>query len=266
MFGRLTPMVKNLLIINVGVHFIGYLMGNSFGDALAFHGFQSPKFQPYQFFTYMFLHAPGFGHIFFNMIGLFIFGPILENFWGSNRFLKYYLITAIGAGLLFAAVDYWEFKRTERAVERYIERPAPEEFYGFLRENFSSFRHQPSILTLAESYDDNPDSESYRDASIEIVLSLKEIIRDSRMVGASGAIFGLLIAVGLLFPNTQMMLIIPPIPVKMKYLALVMGGMAIYGALNPSPGDNVAHFAHLGGMLVGFIMIRIWNKDRTKFY
>ena len=86
------------------------------------------------------------------------------------------------------------------------------------------------------------------------------------MVGASGAIYGILMAFGMLFPNTQLMLLIPPIPIKAKYLVLILGGIALYSGFNRQSGDNVAHFAHLGGMIFAFIMIKYWGKSRDKFY
>lgn len=265
MFGRITPMVKNLLIINVGVHLLSWLLKIDVSDMFSFYGFHSPKFEPYQLFTYMFLHA-NFSHLLFNMIGLIVFGPMLENFWGASRFLQYYLITGIGAGILYAAVNWMEFNGTSRDAEQYIEQPTPEGFYSFLRDHFPEFRASTGLVSLAENFDDKPDSEQLKQITVSQVRDLTALIRDGGMLGASGAIFGLLMAAGLLFPNTQVMLLIPPIPIKIKYMALILGSLAIFGALHKTPGDNVAHFAHLGGMVVGIIIIKIWNRDRTKFY
>ncbi len=265
MFGRLTPMVKNLLLINIGIFFIDYLMGLGINDLFSFYGFNSPKFQPYQLFTYMFLHG-GFGHIFGNMIMLFVFGPMLENFWGSSRFLKFYLICGIGAGVLYAMVNMYEFKQVENDARTYRQNPSPERYYDFLKDHFPDFRYYRSLSMFAEQYDDNPDSPSLNRESISKVDDIVKIIRDGGMLGASGAIFGILMAAGLLFPNTQIFLLFPPIPIKIKYLVLVFGLMAIFGALHRTPGDNVAHYAHLGGMIIAVVLIKIWNKDRTKFY
>lgn len=265
MFGRLTSVVKNLLLINIGIYFINSLMGLNINDQFSFYGFNSPKFQPYQLFTYMFLHG-GLGHIFSNMLGLFVFGPILENFWGSNRFLKFYLITGIGAGLLYALINMYEFNQTENDARAYREQPSPERYYEFLKDNFPDYNYYDDIRVIAENYDNNPDSKSWARESVASIDRIIRSIRDGGMLGASGAIFGLLMAVALLFPNTQVFLLFPPIPVKMKYLALVFGLMAIFGALHRTPGDNVAHYAHLGGMIIALILIKIWNKDRTKFY
>jgi len=266
MFGRLTPMVKNLLLLNVGVHLLSWVLRMDFANLFAFYGFQSPKFQPYQLFTHMFLHAPGYSHLLFNMIGLFVFGPLLESFWGPGRFLKYYLITAIGAGFLYAAVNWYEYRGVENDAARYINHPTPEGFYGFLDDHFPKFREIPNLAEMVERFDDSPDSNVLKETTVQQVVAIRDLIRDGGMVGASGAIFGLLIAAGLLFPNTQIMLLIPPIPIKIKYLVFVLGAIEIFGSLHKTPGDSVAHYAHLGGMIVGFIIIRIWNSDRTKFY
>ena len=258
-------MVKNLLIINVGVHLLSWLLKIDVSGVFSFYGFHSPRFEPYQLFTYMFLHA-NFMHLLFNMIGLIVFGPMLENFWGASRLLQYYLITGIGAGILYAAINWVEFNGTSRDAEEYIEQPTPEGFYSFLRDHYPEFQANAGLLSLAENFDERPDSEQLKQVTVSQVRELTTMIRDGGMLGASGAIFGLLMAAGLLFPNTMIMLLIPPIPIKIKYMALILGSLAIFGALHRTPGDNVAHFAHLGGMIVGIIIIKIWNRDRTKFY
>ncbi len=199
MLNNLTPMVRNLLVINLVMFLLTNIMQmRVLENMLILHSFRSPAFQPFQLFTHMFLHG-GLGHLFFNMLGLFFLGPLLERVWGSNRFLLFYMVCGIGAAILFATISY---------------------FQGVL----------------------NP------------------------MLGASGAIYGLLMAIGMLFPNTEFMLLFPPIPIKAKYLALGLGAIALYMGLSNNPGDNIAHFAHLGGMLFAFIMLKIWQGQRGNFY
>jgi membrane associated rhomboid family serine protease len=193
---RITPVVKNLIILNVVVFILGFLV-RGLSDLLALHNVVgSGEFLPFQLFTYMFVHA-SFGHIFFNMLGLFFFGPILESTWGSMRFLTFYLICGVGAGAFNLLVDL---------------------FMG------------------AGSF--------------------------GTMVGASGAIYGIMVAFGVLFPNMEVMLLFPPIPIKAKYLVLGFGAIALYSALNPTPGDNTAHFTHLGGIVVALILLPFWKSER----
>ncbi len=258
-------MVKNLLIINIGLLAIGSFINFDINGFFSFYGFSSPKFQPYQLFTHMFLHA-NLGHLFGNMIGLFFFGSMLERFWGSNKFLTYYLVTGIGAGILYGTVNFYEYKQTEKAMYAYAEHPTPEGFFTFLRAHYPDFRYDQNILDIGENFDENPTSQKLASTSINIVEMVTSKLRDTPMLGASGAIFGLIIAMAMLFPNTMLYLLFPPIPIKMKYFALFYGLYSIYSIVKAAPNDNVAHFAHLGGMLIGFIMIKIWDKDRKNFY
>ena len=130
MFRNITPVVKNLLIINIAV-FIGQLMLKSidFTGIMSLWNIGSPNFAPYQFFTYMFAHSPrGFGHVLFNMLGLVFLGPLLERFWGSQKFLIFYMVTGIGAGVLYSGINYIQNSRMESAVENYIANPDPDTF------------------------------------------------------------------------------------------------------------------------------------------
>jgi len=266
MFGSLTPVVRNLLLINVVVYFLdSMLMSGMLNDNLSFYSYLSDRFAPYQLFTYMFLHG-GFWHLLSNMFGLFIFGPMLERFWGSQRFLQFYLITGIGAGVIYSMVNLYEFQKLENTAEEYIQSPAPDLFFSFLRDYVPNYSADNQISEIAIGYAENPDSQLYEQNSIAVVRSLSgRIINNSSMLGASGAIFGILLAFGMLFPNTELFLLFPPIPIKAKYLVAFYGIYTIY-AIERSPGDNVAHFAHLGGMVVAFVLIKIWRSNRRNFY
>ena len=264
---RLTPVVKNLLIINVVV-FIGQLMLKSidFTGILSLWNIGSPNFKPYQFFTYMFAHSPhGFGHVIFNMLGLVFLGPLLEQFWGSKKFLIFYMVTGIGAGVLYSGINYFQNASMKAKVERYVESPNPDSFNLLIVDTFDG-NVKEFVYDVIDEYSRNPDSRQLEDQSIYIARKLADESSYGSMLGASGAIYGILMAFGLLFPNTKLMLLFPPIPIKAKYLVLFLGAYAIYAGFAQNPNDQTAHFAHLGGMIFAFIMIQIWKRDRQNFY
>jgi len=266
MLNRLTPVVKNLLIINVVV-FIGQKMfsGIDLTSMLSLYNIGSPSFKPYQFFTYMFAHG-GFSHILFNMMGLIFLGPMLERFWGPQKFLIFFMVTGIGAGMLYSGIKYVDNYQNEKSVNIYLANPTPEGFNKLIIDDFNGNVRQHVYETI-DNYDKNPKSEYYINESKRIAQSLaRETINFGSMLGASGAIYGILMAFGMLFPNTEMMLLFPPIPIKAKYLAMGLGAYAIYAGFKQNPNDVTAHFAHLGGMVFAFIMIQYWKTKRTDFY
>ncbi len=266
MFANLTPVVRNLLLINVVLYFVDSLLDGMPNHYLSFYSYLSDKFAPYQLFTYMFLHG-GFFHLLSNMFGLFIFGPLLERFWGGQKFLAFYLITGVGAGVIYSLVNLYEFEKLESSVDQYIESPAPDVFFAFLRDYYPNYTMDNRINEIAIGYAENPESSNYEEGSVAVVRGLSQrTINDSSMLGASGAVFGILLAFGMLFPNTELLLLFPPMPVKAKYLVAFYGIYTIFAGIEKAPGDNVAHFAHLGGMIVAFILIKIWQSDRRNFY
>ncbi|MDH5367764.1 MAG: rhomboid family intramembrane serine protease [Cyclobacteriaceae bacterium] len=268
MFRNITPVVKNLLIINVAV-FIAQMMLKSidFTGIMSLWNIGSPNFAPYQFFTYMFAHSPrGFSHVLFNMLGLVFLGPLLERFWGSQKFLIFYMVTGIGAGMLYSGINYFQNTRMESAVERYVNNPDPDSFNRLIIKTFDRQVTQ-YVFDVIDDYSKNPDNKKLEEQSIYIAEELmKANINLGSMLGASGAVYGILMAFGLLFPNTQLMLLFPPIPVKAKYMVLFLGAYALYAGFAQNPNDQTAHFAHLGGMVFAFIMIQIWKQDRGNFY
>ncbi len=150
-------------------------------------------------------------------------------------------------------------------VEVYLSDPNPESFNRLIANNDDGIK--PEIYDFIDRYAEEPDNQRLRGLSIDYAGQLLDIKWNyGSMLGASGAIYGILMAFGLLFPNTELMLLIPPIPIKAKYLVLILGGIALYSGLNAGAEDNTAHFAHLGGMVFAFIMIQIWKKDRNQFY
>ena len=256
----LTPVVRVLLIINVLVFFV---TNESVIQQFGLHSFLSDEFNPIQLLTHMFLHG-GFNHILSNMIGLIVFGPMLERFWGPQRFTFFYFFCGIGAALLFSGINYFEIRDVYEAVRDYRASPTPEGFIGFVDTQAQSFYDQAA--PFIEQFEQQPQNPQLIKSSLQIVdrLYFKQV--DVPMVGASGAIFGVIMGFGLLFPNTQLFLLFPPIPVKAKYLVIFYGAFEVYSGLYQAQSDNVAHFAHIGGMLFAFILIKYWGSQRKMFY
>ncbi len=258
----LTPTVKNLLIINIVVFIIDtYVINLTSGFAL--RSVLSSAFAPYQYVTYMFLHA-GFSHLFGNMFGLFMFGPMLERMWGPKKFLIFYFVTGMGAGLLFSAIGYFENQQIKEAVNLYTQYPTPQGLVDFMSEHAKGlYQNQLSFLNQFEA---DPANSAYIKKSIDFVNYYYAALVNQPMVGASGAIFGILMAFGLLFPNTELFLLFFPFPIKAKYFVAGYGLYELYAGIQNAQSDNVAHFAHVGGMLFAFILLRYWNIKRTNSY
>jgi len=258
----LTPIVRNLLILNV-VFFIAdaYIVNLTPGFAL--YSLKSPAFMPYQFVSYMFLHG-NIGHIFSNMFGLIIFGPMLERIWGARRFLIFYFVTGIGAGLLFSAIDFYETSQLQEAVNVYLRYPTPEGLVDFMSQHAKGLYQ--ANLDFLNNFEESPKDPRYIQDSVNFVQGFYQQQVSIPMVGASGAIFGILMAFGLLFPNTELFLLFFPFPIKAKYFVAFYGLYELYAGMQNAQSDNVAHFAHLGGMLFAFILLKVWGSDRNKFY
>ena len=222
---RNIPIVtKNLLIINILVFIATYVLRGlniDLNDILGLHFFLASDFRIWQFFTYMFMHG-GFTHILMNMFMLWMFGMVVENVWGPKKFLFYYIVCGVGAGLCQELAQYGTY-----LVEGLA--------------NFDSVRVGTTVLPM------------------DVYLNMMNT------VGASGAIYGVLLAFGMLFPEERMFIIPIPIPIKAKWI--VMGSIVVelFSAIGTS-NDGVAHLAHLGGMLFGFILIRYWKKHPYSGY
>ncbi|WP_250419120.1 MULTISPECIES: rhomboid family intramembrane serine protease [Pontibacter] len=252
-------MVRNLLIINVVV----FILQGSLFDArqFALYHFASDYFNPVQFITHMFLHG-SWGHLFSNMFSLFIFGPMLERFWGSQRFLAFYLITGLGASILYSGVRAYELSELRHDTVAYIENPSPVAFNNYMDEHLK----ESSGRQLAIAMKRNPDRTEYVEESKSVVREVYDAIFNSPMLGASGAVFGILMAFGMLFPNLELFLLFLPVPIKAKYFVLLYGAYELYTGFNRVAGDNVAHFAHLGGMLFAYILIKMWGRNDYSEY
>ncbi len=262
---RITPMVKNILLINLVIFLIQSIMSLPFSSLFGLRVVFSEEFAPYQFITYMWIHG-GFGHILSNMLAVFVFGPMLEQVWGPKRFLTFYLICGIGAGVLYGVADFVEKSDLRRDTEAYLSNPNPEAFSIYILDHKSPGYNLPRLADYSDEFYEHPDSESYISQTKEIVKEIYRDITNIPMVGASGAVFGILMAFALLFPNTQLFLLFPPIPIKAKYLVLFYGLYEVYSEFSRMPGDNVAHLAHLSGMLIAFIVLKFWQKNTRRFY
>ena len=261
---HLTPAAKNILIINGIIFILSDFIGlrTYIIENFGMRYFHSENFQPYQILTYMWVHA-GFGHLFGNMFSVLVFAPILEKVWGSKKFLIFYLVTGIGAGILYSGINYYENYSFEVKVKSYEQNPSPESFRKLVINNSSEYYNQ--LYDFIDSYEQNP-SNSNDNLSIAYANDLLKVKSDVPMVGASGAVFGILLAFAMLFPNMKLILLFPPIPVKAKYLVLVYGIYELWSEINRMPGDNIAHFAHLGGMLIGYLILIYWKRKYGTFY
>ena len=265
MFTHITPAVKKLLVLNGSMLLLSAFAFPSMDRYLALHYLDSSYFLPTQFFTYMFMHG-GMWHLLSNMLGLIVFGNLLERFWGSRRFLAFYMMTGIGAGVLYSGVQLFKMGDMKSQIEAYRSTPTPQAFNIFLLEYSPRLRQQLLYNGYIDSYEEAPEDTQIIEQNIQAMRNLYEEKANIPMVGASGAIFGILMAFGLLFPNTELLLLFPPMPVKAKYLVIFYGAYEIYSEFTSRAGDNVAHLAHLGGLLVGFIIVKYWQRKSKHFY
>lgn len=262
MFRSPTPVVKNLLYINIGIALAQYFLSLDLGRQFGLYFIFSEHFQPYQFVTYMFLHS-GTRHIFGNMLILFFVGPMLEGYLGPKKFLILYMVTGLGGGILYTGANYIEISGIRNDVRAYVENPNPEDFNRLILDHVS--HPNPLILDEIDEFARNENDPRLVQLSVQRAYQLYNQYGDYPMVGASGAVYGILAMLMILFPNTEILLFFT-FPIKIKYL---VGGMIIYevfSELERVPGDNVAHLAHLGGALFAWILYKYWKQDRGSFY
>jgi membrane associated rhomboid family serine protease len=258
-FKLMPPVVKNLLIINVILYLATIVVQAKFNydltGILGLFYFASPHFQPFQLITYMFMHG-SFMHIFSNMFALWMFGAAIENYWGSKRFAYFYFLTGIGAAGFQFLINYYHFHGLEHAIIAYKNAASPESFTYLVVKHFPEYQLQLNDFITAWSHTRNDTSfamESFRFVDQQYLMLL-----NIPTVGASGAIFGLLLAFGMLFPNSMIYLYFF-VPIKAKYFVILYGVFELYSGISSQPGDNIAHFAHLGGMIIGFVLIKFWQ-------
>lgn len=235
-FKTLPPVTKNLLLVNTLVFVVMLILptDNFVYKYLAIHYFTSPLFNPAQLFTYMFVHG-GFMHFFFNMFALLMFGPMIEWALGSKRFLFFYISCGIGAALVQEGVYYF-------MLQKYYGMYSPEDMAEIINKGANALSHGMNFVDPTAA-------------------KINQMI-NGPVVGASGAIYGVLLAFGMLFPNRIIYLLVPPMPLKAKYLVIGYALLEVLlGAVNTA--DGVAHFAHVGGMLFGFLIILYWKRKGT---
>ena len=262
---NLTPTVRNLLIVNV----VFFLAQSSLLPLItqvgSLYPIGSPYFFPWQFFTYMFLHG-GWGHLFSNMFGLITFGPLLEQRWGASRFLTFWMICGVGAGILYEGVRAYEMHQMEQARIEFHQSPTGADYADFFRSHFPDASGYQTLATDLQRNPNNAEVVAAATQAVDEAVSQTLNSPNGGMLGASGALFGILFAFAYLFPNTELMLLFPPIPIKAKYLVFFYALYELYRGVHRTPGDNVAHFAHLGGLLIGFIVLKVWERNRADFY
>lgn len=239
---RMTDMVKHLLIINI-IFFVGSFIVPQAQELLALHYFENDRFRLWQPLTHMFMHG-GIGHIFFNMFALIMFGSTLEQFWGGKKFLFFYISCGLGAMLLHTAVNYYS---VHEGVSVLVEN-------GFSKQEVYSILNQEKYNTQWQEFLSPSSFQNMVQGFIGVA------------VGASGAIYGLLVAYAFMFPNAELMLIFLPVPIKAKYFVPGLLLIDLYLGLNGNPllggSTGIAHFAHIGGAIIGFIMMWYWKKNQ----
>jgi membrane associated rhomboid family serine protease len=245
LFSNIPQVTKNLLILNI-LFYVAKLVfaskGINLDQLLGAHYPNSPLFQPYQVITYFFMHGDFF-HILFNMLMLVMFGSNLERIWGPKRYFSFYVITALGAYALNSLMGTIELINVKNQLIS-LGIDITEINYRLESNNWVNFNKLTQESTvLIQDYA----MQSY-----------------SSMIGASGAIYGIMAAFAYIFPNTELMLLFPPIPIKAKYL--IPGYFVLELYANFHANDNIAHLAHIGGGIAGFIIVYFWKKNKNFFY
>lgn len=279
-FEVLPPIIKNLLIINV-LAYLGQTTADLWGqgarvsDFFALHNIQSPKFYPHQLVTHLFMHGDFF-HLFVNMFALWMFGNVLENLWGPKRFLIFYFVSGFGAAAMHMSVLSFEYSQLSKEIAMLQYLPTPERFSEFVEKyprilmlQFSDDGaldlSSKNIMSLLADWQNDPKNNNYIDLALSYARGFGDFSLNLPTVGASGAVFGALAAFGYLFPNTRIYIYFF-FPLKAKWFVLLYAGAELWMGIRNS-GGNVAHFAHFGGALIGFLLVYYWNKkDRQTFY
>jgi membrane associated rhomboid family serine protease len=275
-FKILPPVVKNLLIINTLIFLATLALRKYHIDLIDMFGLHYPgaaNFRVYQFFTYMFLHG-GWAHIIFNMFALWMFGNVVENVWGGKKFLIFYLLTGLGSAVVYLIWIHFSLSPNLDSLNQIITHPTVtgvEDYfakYGFRIGAINPLITQHDISLFNQNMNLLSQGQANSDIMQQIVTFLSnykvEMLNQMVVIGASGAIFGLLLAFGMMFPNSIIYLYFA-IPIKAKWFVIGYGLLELFSGISNRPGDNVAHFAHVGGMLVGLAIIFYWKKH-GKFF
>lgn len=272
-YSMLPTVVKNLIIINVlfyiGTFSLGGFLQIDLTDLLGLHYFGSEKFFPFQFITYMFMHSTSdIFHIFFNMFALWMFGSSLENVWGPKKFLLFYFVTGIGAAIVHYSVFYFQVTPVLQVIDSFLDHPTQAAFQNFINSDYL-IRTEDVVNLYNTELLPKLSASTSNSAQIQLMVDFMSqyrvlFLNQPVVVGASGAVFGLLLGFGMLFPNS-LIYVFFAIPVRAKYFVIIYGAIELFSGVRNSATDNVAHFAHLGGMIFGFLLILYWKKKGT-FY
>jgi len=262
------PVVKNIIIINV-ILFAGTLLSTDVFNSdfmwrhLALFSVKSPLFEPHQVITHIFMHA-NFAHIFFNMFGVFMFGRILEQLWGSKKMLIFYTVTGLGAAFIHLTVNYIQMSSMLNLANEFGSAPSYTLFHEIVTRFGSRTAHYDQIMSFMQQWFYKPDDLSFIETGKSYVAEILYGNLNIPTVGASGAVFGLLIAFAMMFPDAELMLIFLPIPIKAKYFVPFYALLELFFGVAGFQWDNVAHFAHLGGALFGFLMVKYWKRNQFR--
>lgn len=272
MFNNIPVVTKNILIINILLYVVTYFdfqSGGGLSDLLAAHFINSPLFQPYQIVTHMFSHSmDGIFHILFNMLILIMFGSHLERVWGPKRYFIFYFTAGVGAFLLYNTIGFFPIND----LKQQLIGMGNQMYYiddAIKNGPIMNFVHRGDVNAIQNYVFEMYEKGYISLETIKNSTALYEYIGYSYkgMVGASGALFGLLAAFAILFPNTELMLLFPPIPIKAKFLIGGYLAYEVYMSFFSTNVDNIAHLAHVGGAVVGIILVLYWRKrDRHNFY
>ena len=272
-FEILPLVVKNLMIIN-GLFFLATIvLKNTYQinliDYLGLHFFSSPYFTPHQIITHMFMHDDSsILHLASNMFALWMFGAMIENYWGPKRFLTFYMICGLGGAFMHMGVTAYQMHLVQNDVDLFYLNSTAASFKSLFESHQNILNDDAYVAIANKAYAAlslDPNSTSSITEARRVAMQLPIQIANIPVIGASGAVFGVLLAFGMLFPNTVIYLYFF-IPLKAKYFVAIYGLFELYAGVTGTQ-SGVAHFAHLGGMLFGFIMIKYWNKNRRRdFY
>ncbi len=258
---QIAPVTRNLLILHIFAFVVqAFALENRIDmrEIFGLHYFESKNFQIWQILTYIFMHGD-FHHFLSNMLGLFFLGSFIEYTLSSRRFLAFYMVCGMGAGLFHYGVLFGEMQLQKAGIEKFSKNPTEENFLAYL----NAFEKQLSMVK-ADDIQEYVRKENYNptEAKKLVEMRLQSRMDAHNIVGASGAIFGILGAMFLLFPNLQMMLLFFPTPIKAKYLLGAYLVYELWAGMGFGFSDNIAHFAHLGGALMAFILIKFWGFKR----
>lgn len=267
-FRMLPNGVKHLLIINVLFYLATIVFRQSLhidlDNYLALYYIGCDSFRPWQYITYMFMHG-SFEHIFFNMFALWMFGYILENYWGTKRFIIFYMLCGIGAGLFHSAVIGLTSLPVLNAINQYASNPSPDALLQLYNDHFHNIINPQWITEVTNAWRNGASGDFGYETTNALMQVYNERIIGTPTVGASGAVYGILLAFGMTFPEERIYLYFL-VPIKAKWFVIGYAAVElITGILGTN--DGIAHFAHLGGMLVGLALILLWRKkERDKYW